>query len=114
MKGNTKKNLTLIRIKIFLIALAAILIFGIFGKNNLIVGVAAMMIAPSILGEDYTANISTTTILLAIINVLIGFFAYIATLNPFLGLILTFFVSFIIYYLFSYDAKPSKSIGFMI
>ncbi|MEJ8553378.1 FUSC family protein [Tepidibacter sp. Z1-5] len=114
MKSNTKNNLTLIRLKIFLIALVAVLLFCIFGSNNLVVGIAAVITASTMFGEDYTADITTTTILLAIINVFIGVFSYIAGINHFLGLACTFFVSFIIYYLFSYDAKPSKSIGFII
>ncbi len=113
MIGNEKKFI-LMSIKIFLIALASILVFYIFGKNNLIIGIGAINIAVTMFGEDYTSDITTTTILLATINVLIGVFAYIASLNSFLGLIVTFFISFIIYYLFSYDAKPSKSIGFIL
>ncbi|CAH2213452.1 FUSC family protein [Tepidibacter aestuarii] len=114
MKSNTKNNATLIRLKMFLIALVAIFIFCIFGSNNLIVGVMAVTTASTMFGEDYTADIATTTILLAILEVLIGVFAYMAGVNPFLGLACTFFISFIIYYLFSYDAKPSKSLGFML
>lgn len=114
MKSNMKNKLILMRIKVFLIALASIFIFYIFGAENLMVGIGAVLIAATMFGEDYTANTTTTTIVLAIINILIGIFAYIAGLNSFLGLIFTFFISFIIYYVFSYDAKPSKSIGFML
>ncbi|CAH2215410.1 FUSC family protein [Tepidibacter aestuarii] len=114
MKINTKNKLILMRMKIFLIAIAAIIIFYIFGGENLVVGVGAVITAASMFGEDYSSDIATTTILLAIINVLIGVFAYIAGINHFLGLTFTFFTSFIIYYLFSYDAKPSKSIGFIM
>ncbi|ENK1243214.1 FUSC family protein [Clostridium botulinum] len=100
--------------KIFLIAISSILIFYIFGKENLIVGAGAVMTSASMFGEDYTANIATTTILLVIIELLIGVSAYASGINLFSGLIFTFFISFFIYYLFSYDAKPSKNIGFIM
>ncbi|MCY6354236.1 FUSC family protein [Clostridium sp. ZS2-4] len=114
MKISMKNKVILMRIRMFLIALAAIFIFYIFGPENLMVGIGAVLVAATMFGEDYTANTTTTTIVLAVINVLIGVFAYIAGLNSFFALISTFFTSFIVYYLSSYDAKPSKSIGFML
>ena len=102
-----------VKIKVFLIIMVAVSIFAIFGGNNVVVGIGAVITAATMFGEDYTADLSTTTILLVIINVFIGIFAYLASLNPFCGLVLTLVLSFIIYYLFSYDAKPMKSIGFI-
>lgn len=113
MKAKLKNYFNLIRLRMFLIVLVAIFIFFIFGANNLVIGVGAVSIAASMFGEDYTADIANTTIVIAVINVLIGILAYIASLNCFLALIFTFIIGFIIYYVFSYDAKPSKSIGFI-
>lgn len=114
MNITIKNKLILMKMKIFLIAISSILIFYIFGKENLIVGAGAVMTSASMFGEDYTANIATTTILLVIIELLIGVSAYASGINLFSGLIFTFFISFFIYYLFSYDAKPSKNIGFIM
>lgn len=108
-----KSNLTLIKIKIFLLVISSIFIFYLFGKNNLIVGIGAIITASTMFKEDYKGNILSTTLLFSTINVIIGIFAYITNLNPLLGIILTFFISFIIYYVFSYDAKPLKSLGFI-
>lgn len=114
MKINIKIKLLLMKIKIFLIALVAIFIFYLFGSNNLVIGIGVVTTVSTMFGDDYTADIATTTIFFAIVEVLMGVFAYIAGLNSLLGLILTFIISFIIYYIFSYDAKPSKSIGFIL
>ncbi|MHB9937211.1 FUSC family protein [Clostridium sporogenes] len=114
MESNAKNKVILMKIKMLIIAILCVFTFYVFGKKNLIVGVCAVMTAANMFGEDYTPNIATTTILLVIIEILIGVSAYMASLNTFSGLIFTFFISFFNYYLFSYDAKPSKTVGFIM
>ncbi|WP_271934630.1 hypothetical protein [Romboutsia sp. 1001216sp1] len=100
--------------KIFLISAIAIFSFMIFGKENVLIGIATVSIAASMFGENHTINVPRRIIILSLIQIVIGVAAYIASLDIFLAYIVSLILSFWIYYRFSYELKTPKTAGFMM
>lgn len=99
----------------FLVIVSAVVLFGkIFGEENTIVGVAGITAMLSLLDADYTINPIKNTIYFVIIEIGLGFFAYLASLNAFLGLIITFIVIFMILYNFTYNTKKPTYVAFTL
>ena len=101
-------------LKMFLIVVISILIFVLlFGKENLFIGLAAVITVTTMFGEDYTINPIHHTLYFIGVELFVGLGAYFAGLNPILGAIMTLIVSFFIYFSFTYDTKPTKALGFI-
>ncbi|MGU8448358.1 FUSC family protein [Clostridium perfringens] len=101
-------------LKMFLIVVISILIFVLlFGKENLFIGLAAVITVTTMFGEDYTINPIHHTLYFTGVELFVGLGAYFAGLNPILGAIMTLIVSFFIYFSFTYDTKPTKALGFI-
>ncbi|MEO3216720.1 MULTISPECIES: FUSC family protein [unclassified Romboutsia] len=112
MKIDIKKQIK--NMKIFLISAIAIFSFMIFGKENVLIGIATVSIAASMFGENHTINVPRRIIILSLIQIVIGVAAYIASLDIFLAYIVSLILSFWIYYRFSYELKTPKTAGFMM
>lgn len=101
-------------LKMFLIVVISILIFVLlFGKENLFIGLAAVITVTTMFGEDYTINPIHHILYFIGVELFVGLGAYFAGLNPILGAIMTLIVSFFIYFSFTYDTKPTKALGFI-
>lgn len=101
-------------LKMFLIALTSILFFVLlFGKENLFIGLAAVITVTAMFGEDYTINPIHHTLYFIGVELFVGLGAYFAGLTPILGAMVTLIVSFFIYFTFTYDTKPTKALGFI-
>lgn len=101
-------------LKMFLMVLSFILLFVLFfGKENLFIALTAVITVTTMFGDDYTINPVHNTLYFIGVELFVGLGAYFAGLNPFLGAIVTLIVSFFIYFMFTYDTKPTKALGFI-
>lgn len=101
-------------LKIFLMVLSFILLFVLFfGKENLFIALTAVITVTTMFGDDYTINPVHNTLYFIGVELFVGLGAYFAGLNPFLGAIVTLIVSFFVYFMFTYDTKPTKALGFI-
>ncbi|MDZ4993838.1 FUSC family protein [Clostridium perfringens] len=101
-------------LKMFFMVLSFILLFVLFfGKENLFIALTAVITVTTMFGDDYTINPVHNTLYFIGVELFVGLGAYFAGLNPFLGAIVTLIVSFFIYFMFTYDTKPTKALGFI-
>lgn len=101
-------------LKMFLMVLSFILLFVLFfGKENLFIALTAVITVTTMFGDDYTINPVHNTLYFIGVELFVGLGAYFAGLNPFLGAIVTLIVSFFVYFMFTYDTKPTKALGFI-
>lgn len=99
----------------FLAIVSIIIAFKfIFGDENTLVGVVGVTAALSLLGTDYTINPIKNTLYFVAVEVGIGIFSYIASINSLLGLIITFIVIFFVLYEFTYNTKKPTYIAFTL
>ncbi|XTR37026.1 FUSC family protein [Paraclostridium tenue] len=78
-----------------------------FGTANMLVGITGFMAAVTLMGNDYTANPIRNTLRFILIELFIGFSAFISSFSAPLTLIFTFIVVFFIVYIFTFDtSKP--------
>ncbi|MCR6516150.1 FUSC family protein [Clostridium sp. LY3-2] len=112
MKINFKKEIK--KVINFILMLLVVSIFFVFGKDNVLIGFGTLLITSSFLIDDYSVRPKKMIKLMVFIQVAIGIFSYLASLNYLIGLAITIVVVFSLYYIFSYDVKPSKSSGFVM
>ena len=86
----------------------------VFGNENTLVAVAGITAALSLLGTDYTINPIKNTIYFVSLEVGIGVLTYIASVNAFLGFIITFISIFYILYSFTYNTKKPTYVAFTL
>ena len=99
----------------FIAIVATISVFkNIFGDDNSFVAVAGVTAALCLLESDYTINPIKNTIYFVCLEVVIGIASFLANLNPWLGLVITFFIIFYLIYLFTYDNENPKYVGFTL
>ncbi|MBE6023352.1 MAG: FUSC family protein [Cellulosilyticum sp.] len=100
---------------LFLIIIISCVLFGaVFGQENSLVAVTGITAALSLMGTDYTINPVKNTIYFVCLEVIIGIASFLASLNAFLGLIITFGMVFYILYTFTYDNKKPIYVGFTL
>lgn len=106
-----KKQLT--NIFVFFIAMISIFSFLIFGKENLLIGIGSIIIAITMIGQNYKSNKIQTFITLSVIQLILGLGAYISGYSSIIATFVSLSISFSIYYIFSNETKASKSSAFM-
>ena len=86
---------------VFFITTSIVLLFsGIFGGENVLVGVQGTAAVLFLLTIDFSLNPVKNTIYFVLLELTIGLAAYIASLNPYLAIISTFLMMFYIFYTF--------------
>lgn len=105
---NIKKSIVII-----LVFTVVLVIFSLFGKENIIIGFGTFLTAVTLFNDDYTVNAVKNIFYFAILEICIGMMAYLGSLNIVLGVISVFLVALYIYYNFTYNTKISKATGFM-
>lgn len=110
----TKKEFIMKTLMFIFVVFIAFVFRIIFGSENTIVGIIGIIAALSLISTDYTINPVKNTIYFILIELTIGIAAYIASLNPILGLIVTFLVIFSVLYNFTYSTKNSTYTAFTL
>lgn len=90
---------------VFFITTSIVLLFsGIFGGENVLVGVQGTAAVLFLLTIDFSLNPVKNTIYFVLLELTIGLAAYIASLNPYLAIISTFLmkVLYILYFHLQY------------
>ncbi|MGL4742752.1 MAG: hypothetical protein ACRC41_18520 [Sarcina sp.] len=105
----SKKN----ALKIWLIVIVMISSTILFGKENLLVGIAGLLLIPSITIGDYKYERKTNMLKLFFSYLILGLGATLFHIETFLGVLLTALVTAYIYYFYSYEDRESKAINFM-
>ena len=83
-----------------------------FGESNTLVGVTLIMSILVLMSEDLTRKPGINFIKLLFLNVILGFFSYIANTNIWLGLVLNFVVLGGIGYFLSYNLNKNIIVPF--
>ena len=102
------KKLVISQTILFIFIMAFVLIFkGIFGAENTLIGVATITAMLMLLQKDLTLSPVKNTILLVLLNLLIGAGATIADKNMWVAIPINLIITFILTYTLSYNlAKP--------
>lgn len=102
------KKLIISQTILFIFIMAFVLIFkGIFGAENTLIGVATITAMLMLLQKDLTLSPVKNTILLVLLNLLIGAGATIADKNMWVAIPINLIITFILTYTLSYNlAKP--------
>lgn len=102
------KKLVISQTILFIFIMAFVLIFkGIFGAENTLIGVATITAMLMLLQKDLTLSPVKNTILLVLLNLLIGAGATIADKNMWVAIPINLIITFILTYRLSYNlAKP--------
>lgn len=102
------KKLIISQTILFIFIMAFVLIFkGIFGAENTLIGVATITAMLMLLQKDLTLSPVKNTILLVLLNLLIGAGATIADKNMWVAIPINLIITFILTYRLSYNlAKP--------
>lgn len=102
------KKLIISQTILFIFIMAFVLIFkGIFGAENTLIGVATITAMLMLLQKDLTLSPVKNTILLVLLNLLIGAGATIADKNMWIAIPINLIITFILTYTLSYNlAKP--------
>ena len=101
-KSNIKKNIISKTILFIAIMIFIAIFTSIFGEKNVPVGICTVIILLMLLGKDLTQKPIKNFFILLGINLGIGFGAYIAANNVWLGIFIDFFTLSLIGYYFSY------------
>ena len=109
-----KKKIITNTIMFFITTAIVILFAALFGGENILVGVQGTAAVLFLLNTDYSLNPIRNTIYFVLLEVGIGVATYIASLNPYLALIITFLVIFYIFYTFSFNTKKSLFLPFFL
>ena len=109
-----KKKIITNSIMFFITTAIVILFAALFGGENILVGVQGTAAVLFLLNTDYSLNPIRNTIYFVLLEVGIGVATYIASLNPYLALIITFLVVFYIFYTFSFNTKKSLFLPFFL
>ncbi|MGL4991888.1 MAG: hypothetical protein ACRCYE_05140 [Sarcina sp.] len=104
-----KKN----ALKIWLVVIVMISSTILFGKQNLIIGIAGFLLIPAITIGDYKYERKASMLKLFFSYLVLGIGATLFHIETFLGVILTALVTAYIYYFYSYEDRESKAINFM-
>ena len=100
---------------VFFITTSIVLLFsGIFGGENVLVGVQGTAAVLFLLTIDFSLNPVKNTIYFVLLELTIGLAAYIASLNPYLAIISTFLMMFYIFYTFTYNTKKPAFLPFSL
>ncbi|MBN1051782.1 FUSC family protein [Clostridium botulinum] len=97
-----------------IVAMATLIIFAIFQRDNVCIWLGSVYILISYLSEEFKGNIIKNTIELIILEVVIGIGAYLANLNLINAAVITFIICFYIYYRYVYYTKRPQYLGFLI
>lgn len=109
-----KKKIITNTIMFFITTAIVILFAALFGGENILVGVQGTAAVLFLLNTDYSLNPIRNTIYFVLLEVGIGLATYIASLNPYLALIITFLVVFYIFYTFSFNTKKPLFLPFFL
>ena len=109
-----KKKIITNTIMFFITTAIVILFAALFGGENILVGVQGTAAVLFLLNTDYSLNPIRNTIYFVLLEVGIGVATYIASLNPYLALIITFLVVFYIFYTFSFNTKKPLFLPFFL
>lgn len=109
-----KKKIITNTIMFFITTAIVILFAALFGGENILVGVQGTAAVLFLLNTDYSLNPIRNTIYFVLLEVGIGVATYIASLNPYLALIITFLVIFYIFYTFSFNTKKPLFLPFFL
>ena len=109
-----KKKIITNTIMFFITTAIVILFAALFGGENILVGVQGTAAVLFLLNTDYSLNPIRNTIYFVLLEVGIGVATYIASLNPYLALIITFLVIFYIFYNFSFNTKKPLFLPFFL
>ncbi|MGL5574731.1 MAG: FUSC family protein [Sarcina sp.] len=108
------KNKFLYNNILFLISILTYISFKFFfGTKNTFVGITVLQSAFLLLNYDLTGAISSMTFKFISINLYIGIFSYIASINLFASPFINFLAIFILAYALTYDLKTSISYPFV-
>ncbi|MGL6108195.1 FUSC family protein [Romboutsia sp.] len=99
----------------FIVVVGSVVLFkSVFGDKNILVGIAGITAALSLLGTDYSLNPIRNTIYFIILEIGLGLAAFITSLNPLLALVTTFVTIFYILYVFTYNTKKPTYVAFTL
>lgn len=108
------KNRFLYNNLLFIISILTYILFEFFfGHENVFVGITIIQAAFLLLNYDFTGSISSMTFKFISINLYIGIFSYLASINLFTSPIINFIAIFILAYALTYDLKTSISYPFV-
>lgn len=99
---------------LFIISILVYISFQfLLGENNLFVGITIVQAAFTLLNYDLTGSLKIQLFKFISINLYIGIFTYLASLNVFIGFFINFIVLFVLAYYLTYDLKNSLSYPFL-
>ncbi|WP_297521005.1 FUSC family protein [uncultured Clostridium sp.] len=99
---------------LFIISILTYILFQfLFGHENVFVGITVIQASFLLLNYDLTGSIKSMTIKFISINLYIGIFSYLASLNLFASPLINFIAIFILAYTLTYDLKTSISYPFI-
>lgn len=101
-------------LKGFVLGIIALATFIPFGTSNIMVAMASILLIPELAKDDYTTEKWKEIIKIILTCVVLSFFASIFTFNIYLGSVATFIIAFLVYYIYTYEDRESKSMIFMI
>ena len=109
----TMKKLIISKTLIFAFVIIFVTLFKmIFHEENVLIGVATVIMLLMYLERDLTLNLWRNFFGLLTVNLLQGIFAFISVENMWIGIVLNFISMFIVGYFFTYNLKKPLFIAF--